>query len=103
MPRPVSFAATIQSLDDWRRQAGSLNPDVAAEAQQALSTGLLTAKVTTTDGQTVSVLCDASEVVEGTLHLTNRGGMVVAAFASGQWQHLTIEQPSIADLHGHRL
>ena len=89
-----SFTYLLQSKADWQSQTSSLTDDVAAEAKQALSVGLISATVALVNGETLQIACDRLEPTEkGDLLIFAANGLVVASVARGQWVSFQTQQP----------
>jgi len=77
-----------------------MTPDVAAEATQTLTTGLLTAVITLMDGSKFRHNCDQIfPSSEGDLMLLNGLGILICSVARNQWITLHVEQPSTLLAH----
>ena len=94
MQSTKSFATTIQGRNEWLQQRQSLTPEVAAEADLALSKGLLTCVITLIDGSILRQRCDqAYPSDEGDLLLLNGYGILIFSAARNQWVTFNLEQP----------
>ena len=91
-----SFSYMLQSKADWKSQSSSLSPEVADEAAQALSIGLITASVRLLNGETLTLNCDRLEPSEqGDLLIFGANGLLIASIARGQWLSFQTTQPEL--------
>ncbi|AII44070.1 hypothetical protein KR100_11990 [Synechococcus sp. KORDI-100] len=71
-----------------------MTPEVAAEADLALSKGLLICVITLIDGSILRQRCDqAYPSDEGDLPLLNGYGILIFSAARNQWVTFNLEQP----------
>ena len=91
-----SFSYLLQSRAEWQSQSSSLTPEVADEATQALSIGLITASVRLLNGETLTLTCDRLEPTpDGDLLIFAANGLLLATVARGQWINFVTQQPEL--------